>query len=63
MSAVLENLLRAFQDLPEVEKHELASQILRWEASSDHLPLTDEELVSRAEAVFLALDRAEESNG
>jgi hypothetical protein len=63
MSAVVDNLLRAFQDLPEAEKHELASRILRWEASADHLPMTDEELVSGAEAVFLALDRAEEPNG
>jgi len=46
-----------------VEKRELPCQILRWEASSDHLPLTDEELVSGAEAAFLSLDRAEESNG
>jgi len=45
MSAVLESLLRAFQDLQKVEKRELPCQILRWEASSDHLPLTDEELV------------------
>ncbi len=63
MSAVVESLLRAFQDLPEADKHELASRILRWEASADHPPLTDEELLAGAEAIFLALDRAEESNG
>lgn len=63
MSAVVENLLRAFQDLPEADKHELASRILRWETSAEHPPLTDEELVLGAEAVFLALDRAEEMHG
>ncbi len=63
MSAVLQDILRAFQDLPEAEKHELASAILRWEASADHLPLTDDELVRGADAVFLALDRDEGVDG
>lgn len=59
MSAVLEDLLRAFRDLPEAEKHELASAILRWEVFADHPPLTDDELVAGADAIFLALDRDE----
>lgn len=63
MSAVVESLLRAFQDLPEADKHELASRILRWEVSAEHPPLADEELVLGAEAVFLALDRAEGVHG
>lgn len=62
MSAVLQDLLRAFQDLPEAEKHELASAVLRWEASSVHPPLNDDELVAGAEAIFLALDRDEGSD-
>ncbi|MCU0292426.1 MAG: hypothetical protein MUF10_10640 [Thermoanaerobaculaceae bacterium] len=62
MSAVLQELLRAFQGLPEAEKHQLASAILRWEASADHPPVNDDELVAGAEAIFLALDRDEGSD-
>lgn len=63
MRAVVEDLLRAFEDLSEADKHELASRILRWETSVENPSLTDEELVSGAEAVFQALDRAEEARG
>jgi hypothetical protein len=63
MNAVVEDLLRAFEELPDAEKRELASRIVQWEASAEHPPLTDKELVSGAEAVFLSLDRAEEPHG
>ena len=61
MGAVVKDLLRAFQELAEPDKHELASAILRWEASADHSALTDEELLVGADAVFLGLEKDEGS--
>ena len=54
------NLLKSFEALPEPEKHELASAILRWSQEAEYAPLTDEELVANATEVFLRLDREED---
>ncbi len=60
MSATVQQLLRSFEALPEPEKHELASEILRWSIQADHPALTDDELVRTADTVFVALDEREE---
>jgi len=62
MSVAIQNLLNAFERLAEVEKWELAFEILRRAAYFDFPPLTDEELVFNAEAIFLGLDRSESTN-
>jgi len=49
----------SFDRLPDPEKHELAYQIMRRTTQFEFPPLTDDELVANAEAVFLDLDRAE----
>ena len=63
MTATVQQLLRSFEALPEPEKHELASEILRWSIRTDHPALTDDELVRTADAVFVALDEREEQGG
>lgn len=62
MSTASEELLKSFDLLPEVEKHEVAKNILR--RSLELLtPMNDEELVLNAEQVFLELDRGEANDG
>ena len=63
MSATVQELFRSFEALPESEKHELASAILRWSGQADHPPLTDDELVRAADALFVTLDEREERGG
>lgn len=63
MSATVQELLRSFEALPEPDKHELASAILRWSIGSGHPPLGDDELVRTADAIFVALDEREEHGG
>jgi len=62
MTATVQNLLNAFEKLAEFEKWELAFEILRRVAHFDFPPLSDEELVLNAEAIFLELDRSESTS-
>lgn len=59
MTGTVLKILEEIEQLPELERRELASEVLRRMALLDAPPLTDDELVAEAEAVFLALDRAE----
>jgi hypothetical protein len=45
--------------LPDTEKQEVASAILRHTSQIEFPPVTDEELVLSAEETFLELDRRE----
>ena len=63
MSTQVQEILRSFEVLPDGDKRELASEILRRSLTLDTPPLSDEELVGAAEAVFLALDRNEAADG
>ncbi len=60
MTTSVQHFLETFETLPEPEKHELASEILRWSAQAAHPDLTDDELVRAAEDVFVSLDQREE---
>jgi hypothetical protein len=60
MSPLVKEILKSFEALPEVEKHELASAILRWSQEAEHPAMTDEELGSAANEIFLRLDREED---
>lgn len=53
-----QNILDLFSQLPEIEKHEFASEIIKWTAKRDFPPLTDEALVQVADARFIELDKA-----
>ena len=63
MSVSSQELLESFDRLPEAEKREVASGIIRRSVAFDLPPLTDEELVINAEQVFLELDRRESEDG
>ena len=62
MSATVEEILDSFDHLSESDKRELASEIIRRTIGFDLPPLTDEELVLNAEALFLELDQRESAN-
>jgi hypothetical protein len=59
MSVAIQELLVSFEQLAEDEKQELASEIIRRVAHFEFSPLTDEELILTADAVFSELDRCE----
>ena len=63
VSTAAEELLKSFDLLPEVEKHKVATEILRRSLELRSTPLTDEELALNAEHVFLELDRRESEDG
>ncbi len=59
MTTQVETILHSFELLPDADKRELASEIVRRTLKSDQSPLSDEDLVSIAEETLLALDQAE----
>ncbi len=59
MSTNAQQLLATFDALPEVTKFEVAAEILRRTKDFEIPPLTDDELVANAEAIFLELDQRE----
>jgi hypothetical protein len=59
MTAQVQDMLHTFDLLPEGDKRELASEILRRTLMLDVPPLSDEQLVGAAEDLFLQLDRSE----
>ena len=59
MNATPQNILEAFNQLPETEKHALASEIIKQVALLDIPPLTDEALTEVADALFLEHDKTE----
>ena len=54
-----QNLLKSFDRLPDADKKEVASEIMRRVVHFDLPTLSDEELVLSAEELFLELDRDE----
>jgi hypothetical protein len=59
MSTNAQQLLASFDALPEAAKFEVAVEILRRTKGFEFPPLTDNELVANAEAIFLELDQRE----
>jgi hypothetical protein len=62
MSTSARDILRSFDLLPEPEKQEVATEILRRTLNLRLPPLSDEELILSAEEVFLELDRNEQED-
>ena len=62
MTTQVRNILESFDTLPEVDKRELATEIIRRSVLLDSPPMTDPQLVSAAEETFLELDRREASD-
>lgn len=59
MTVLAQELLSTFDDLPDSAQVEVALAILRRVINWDFPPLTDEDLVFNAEALFLDLDQQE----
>ena len=59
MQSTPQNILEAFNQLPEIEKHALASEMIKQVAMLDMPPLTDEALTEVADALFLEHDKTE----
>ncbi|MDE0327042.1 MAG: hypothetical protein OXN27_24210 [Candidatus Poribacteria bacterium] len=57
MHATSENILEAFNQLPEIEKHAIASEIIKQVALLGFPPLTDEALTEIADALFVEHDK------
>ena len=62
MTTDIKEILNTFDLLPDNDKKDLASEILRRTVHFDFPPLTDEELIQSAEKLFLDLDRRESKN-
>lgn len=62
MSIPVQHLLQSFDLLPEADKREVAAEIIRRSLNLGFLPLSDEELVSIADGLFLELDRQESTD-
>ena len=59
MTRKAQRILRSFELLPDPEKREVASAIIRRSLELDVPPLSDDDLVSAAEELFLKLDQEE----
>ena len=63
MTDSAKTIIESFDDLPDTEKQEVALAILRRALRFDIPPLTDDDLVTQAEELFLDLDKREASDG
>ena len=63
MTTNVRQLLESFDRLPEPDKREAASEILRRSLELDTPVLDDQALVENAEAIFLQLDKQDGGNG
>ena len=59
MTAAAKTVLESFDELPEREKREVASAILRRTLRFDLSPLTDEDLLAQTDELFRELDARE----
>jgi hypothetical protein len=59
MTAIAQEILHSFDQLPREEQLEIAQQILARLVNFDFPPLTEDDLVLSAEELFLELDQQE----
>ena len=59
MNTASQNILEVFNQLPEIEKHALASEIIKQVALLDFPPLTDDALTEIANTLFAVHDKVE----
>ncbi len=57
-----ESILEAFNQLPELEKHAIGSEIIKQVALLDFPPVSEDELTEIADMVFLMHDEAEKKD-
>jgi len=61
MTAAAEHVVEDFEALPETEKRQALAKILQIASQMDYGPITDEELESMTDAVFVMYDAEERS--
>jgi hypothetical protein len=59
MTKSVEQFLKSFEQLPDAEKRELASEIIKRSLELDLPELSDETLLFAADEIFLQLDKEE----
>ena len=59
MTRSVEELLNSFEKLPEAEKRELVSEIIKRSLALELPQLSDDSLIVAADQVFLQLDKDE----
>ena len=62
MTCSVQEFLDTFDHLPEAERREAASEILRRVKELTFDPISDDELLISADELFLELDRREDMN-
>lgn len=62
MSSAASEVLRSFRELGEREKREVAAEVVRWLRESESPELTEQELATVADELFLQYD-ADETPG
>ena len=62
MTQSVEQLLKSFEQLPEAEKREAASEIIKRSLTLDLPGLSDDTLLCAADQTFLQLDKEESIN-
>jgi hypothetical protein len=63
MATDIQSILQSFDLLPDSQKREVAFEIVRRSLQLDTPPLSDDDLVSAADDLFLQLDRNEGGDG
>ena len=61
MTAAAQHFIDDFEALPEPEKREVLARLLHIASHLDYGPISDEELESATDAVFVSLDAEEQS--
>jgi hypothetical protein len=59
MTIEAQNLLHSFDTLQEIDKMEVAAEIIRRSLTLDMPPLSDEQLCAAADDIFLEMDKEE----
>lgn len=62
MNTQAQQILSSFEKLPDPVKYEIALEILRRTKDLEFPPLSDDELVTTAEDLFLELDKREQQD-
>ena len=62
MTTAVRDILQSFERLAEVDRRELATEIMRRCLRLEFPPLSNEDLMANAEDLFLELDRREEKD-
>lgn len=59
MTFAVEEILKTFDQLTDLEQLDIASKVLQRVIHLDFPPLSDEDLILNAESIFLELDQQE----